>query len=190
MNAKSFIVLSISLLLTGCGVKDVTNTIAMTVAKESANDLKLDDYGYKNGKYLGLDIGHLHLKQARSHHKIEADDVVVFMNRPPKNCKLIGYITIENPKGLKDISAHYGLGHFDFESYANKYLKKAASLYGVKWLSGYTDHAMSQKVEMLPDRKHPKYYVNDMGGFVWLWDAKTHKVLRISARAYECENNI
>ncbi len=182
-----FILMSFLGLLLATGCADLTNAVVMTVGKESANQLDLNDYGYKNGKYLGLDVGHLKLKQAKSDHKLQADDVKVFHSAAPENCRPIGYITLENPKGLEDISPHYGIGHFDFEPYSMKYLKKAASLYGVGWISNYVDSKKSKEVKMLPSQIDPKYYLNDMGGIIWLFDAKTHKVLRISAKAYECK---
>lgn len=172
-------------LLTGCA--DLTNAVVMKAGKESANKLDLNHYGYKNGKYIGLDVGNLKLKQASSFHKVTADDVKVFYSKAPERCKPIGYITIENPNGLENISSHSGLGHFDFEAYSTKYLKKAASLYGVGWISEYVDYKKSQQIKTLPNQKHPKYYLNDMGGTIRLFDAKTHKVLRISAKAYECK---
>ncbi|BCD67163.1 hypothetical protein NitYY0918_C0033 [Nitratiruptor sp. YY09-18] len=114
----------IGILFSGC-IKDVTNTIALTLDKRSANNFDLSEYGYKNGKYRHLDVGHLRLKTAHSFHKIIADDVKVFHYSVPKNCRFIGYITIENPKGLKDMAGNYGIGRFDTESNMIKRLKKS-----------------------------------------------------------------
>ena len=181
---KKFLEASLILLLmSGCGAMDVRNTIVMTLGKKSANDLNMSGYGYKNDKYLNLDVGDLDLKVAHSHHHVKADDVKIFLYTVPKSCHFIGWVTIENPSGLKDVGMHYGIGNFDTESYMDKHLKKAASLLGVKWLS--------QRFGKARVIKKGKYYIGYYGDDVImvfpLENENESKLVRVSVKAYECD---
>ena len=145
MRQAHFILIIFLFLFAGCGPKDITNSIAISLSKKSANNLSLVEYGYnENNKYLNQDIGNLNLKRATGNYKIDADDVVMFFHNIPKKCRFIGYITIENPNGLKfprlgsnglKIFNFGSIGDFDTESYLLKYLKKASAVNGVKYIS-------------------------------------------------------
>ena len=166
--------------LAGCGVMDVRNTAVMTLGKKSANTLDLSEYGYKNGRYQNLDVGRLHLKTAYSDHKIDADDVKIFFYSVPKSCRFIGWVTIENPNGLKDIGIHYGIGKFDTESYEFKRLRKAASLLGVKWIS-----YRNSKPKIV---QKGSYYIGYYGDIIRVFTKdKSHKMLCVSVKGYECK---
>ncbi|GEM_PF-4985322 len=175
---RVFLVLAI-VFFGGCGPKDVSNTIHGYATSSDANDADLTGFGYKNGKYLGLDVGGLRLKTPRLGRKVDANGVSVYYSKPPKRCKAIGYITLENSKELPDGS----LGGFTLgESAAAKFekkLKKAASLAGVDAV-GYFN-------EGDPEIRMKKgYVIGNYGGYIMVFDRKEHRLLRFSAKAYDC----
>ncbi len=159
--------------------------MALTLGKKSSNNLSLVGYGYdKKNYYLNQDIGNLRLKIARGKHKkIKADDVKIFYYSVPKECKFIGYITLENPKGLNFPSIG-GLGKFDTESFEFKYLKKAASVNGVKNIS----YVQTWRPVI---KKKNGYIVGYYGDVIRVFsDQKEQsRYLRVSVKAYDCTKN-
>jgi len=178
---KTYIIAgAMMLLFNGC-VKDVTNTIGYYATETNPNKIDLSGFGYKNNRYQNLNVGNLNLKVAKLHHKVKASDVKVLYNIP-SNCKEIGYITLENPKGLP-FGSGFKIGTLESESSIHaKRFKKAASLQGVSYIADYSDGS--------PEVKDiGKYYLAKYKNSIVLHakGANRGTIVRESVKAYDCK---
>jgi len=169
-----------ALLMSGC-MPEVTGTALYHATQADVEKMDLSAYGYRNGKYLNLDVGNLHLPRPPKHAPISAKKVTLFLDAVPKTCRRIGYVTIENPNGFPAVK-YGGFRLGTNESHASlffKRLQKAAALQGVFAIAYIqTGHVKVKTTD--------RYVITQDNGIIVVYDKKSHKPLRYSVPAYTC----